>query len=94
MITENLAIFLQDFGVPCSCGAINFTGVLDTPDETLSMGGVNVLSTMYTLLVRASDVAAAAIASASALTVNGAAYTVRDILLQDDGAFCVLTLSK
>jgi hypothetical protein len=47
VITENLGTFLQDFGVPVLCGAYTFTGVLDAPDETLNMGGVNVLSTMY-----------------------------------------------
>lgn len=93
-LTENLAVFMTDFGVPCSAGAFNFTGILDLPDETLGMAGVNVLSTMYVLQVRTSDVRAASIASNSSVTVNGQAFTVRDVISIDDGAFSHLTLSK
>lgn len=95
-LSENLAVFLQDFGVPCSAngGAYTFTGILDLPDEVLNMAGVNVLSTMYALLVRSSDVAGAALASNSSITVNGQAFVVRDVLSQFDGAFSLLTLSK
>lgn len=94
MINENLGIFLREFGVPCSCNQASFVGVLDTPTEVLNMGSVNVLSTMYSLLVQSSDVAAASIKSGAAVTVNGQAYVARDVLLQDDGAFSVVTLSK
>lgn len=94
MFTESPAVFLRDFGVPCTIGAYAFTGILDAPDDTLSMGGVNVLTTMYALTVQASDVQAAAIASGVTVTVNGVAFTVRDVLSMDDGAFNHLTLSK
>ena len=96
MLTENLGEYLRDFGVPCSAGAYTFTGILDAPDDTLNMGagGVNVLSTMYVLLVKASDVLAGAIASGSAITVNGQAFVVRDVLSLEDAAFTNLTLSK
>lgn len=94
MFTENFGVFLADFGSPCTAGRVNFTGVLDAPDDTLNMGGVNVLSTMYVLQVRATDVAAAAITSGAAITVNGVAFIVRDVLSVDDAAFNQLTLSK
>ena len=94
MITEDPAVFLADFGVPCTSNGVPFTGVLDTPDQTLSMAGVNVLSTMYALTVKTADVTAAAIATGSAVTVNGAPFVVRDTVLQDDGVFSILTLSK
>lgn len=93
-LVENLAVFLTDFGVPCSAGAYAFTGILDKPDETLSMSGVNVLSTMYLLTVRTSDVAGGAIRSGVSIAVDGQAYVVRDVISQDDGAFTHLTLSK
>lgn len=93
MPTELHNIFLADFGVACSVGAVNFKGILDRPDETLNMAGVNVLSTMYALTIKTSDVAAAGIASGTAITVAGVAYVVRDVIAQDDGAFSVLTLS-
>ena len=63
MFAENPAVFLRDFGVPCVANGRSFTGILDTPDETMNMVGVNVLSTMYTLLVKTADQAAAGIAS-------------------------------
>ena len=61
---------------------------------TLNMAGINVLSTMFSLQVQSSDVTAATLATGSAVTVNGAAYTVRDVMLIDDGVFSKLTLSK
>lgn len=94
MLTENTGVFVKDFGVPCICGTYSFTGILNIPDETLNMAGVNVLSTMYVLEVQTSDVLAAAIVSGTALTVNGQAFTVRDVLSVDDGTFTHLTLSK
>jgi len=94
VFAENAAVFLADFGVPCSANAQSFTGILDQPDETLNMAGVNVLSTMYTLLLKTSDSAAAALASGTAITVNGTAFVVRDVMLKDDGVFTQLTLSK
>jgi hypothetical protein len=94
MFAENLAVFMADFGVPCTCGYVNFTGILNAPDETLNMGGLNVLSTMYMLEARSADLAGAGIMSASALSVNGVAFTVRDVLSIDDGAITHLTLTK
>jgi len=94
MFAENLDVFLRDFGVACSKGSVAWTGILDTPDETLSLAGVNVLSTMYQLRMKTSDASAAAIASGDAITVNGQPFIVRDVVLQDDGLFTVLTLSK
>ncbi len=94
MITENLDVFLGELGVACSCGVYAFTGLLDAPDQTLSQGGLNVLSTMYALQVKTSDVVAGSIATGSALVVNGQAYVVRDVLSHEDGAFSVLTLSR
>ena len=93
MLTENPDVFLQDFGVVCSSGGRSFMGLLDTPDETLNMGGINLISTMYVLAVKSADVAQSAIATGSAITVGGKPYVVRDVLQQDDGVFSNLTLS-
>ena len=94
MFAENPDVFLRDFGVPCIAAGRGFSGILDTPDETMNMGGVNVLSTMYTLQCKTSDVLASAIVSGTAISVNAAAFVVRDVLSQDDGVFSQLTLSK
>lgn len=93
MLTENPDVFLQDFGVMCSSGGRAFMGLLDTPDETLNMGGINLISTMYVLAVKSTDVAQSAIVTGSAITVGGKPYVVRDVLQQDDGVFSNLTLS-
>lgn len=94
MFTENPDVFLADFGVPCIANGQSFIGILDTPDETMNMGGVNVLSTMYTLQCKSSVAQALAIGTGSSVTANGMAFVVRDLVLEDDGVFCHLTLSK
>lgn len=94
MLIEKLSTFFADFAVPCTCGATAFPGILDLPDETMNMGSVNILSTMYVLQVQTSSVLAAAIVSGSAITVNGQPFTVRDVLSVDDGVISHLTLSK
>jgi hypothetical protein len=94
VFAENLDVFLRDFGVPCTANGRTFIGILDTPDETLNMAGVNQLSTMYLLTVKTSDVTAAALVSGNSITVNATAYVVRDVMLDDDGALSHLTLSK
>jgi hypothetical protein len=91
---EDLDAFMGDFGVACSKGGTAFTGVLDTPDETLNLGGVNMLSTMYALQVKTVTATALSIATGDTLTVGGGTYIVRDVMLEDDGAFSKLTLSK
>ena len=47
MFTEDLSIFLEDFGVSCTAGAVSALGILDMPGETVS-GGM-VISTEYTV---------------------------------------------
>lgn len=94
MLVETLDVFLRDMGVPCVAGAYTFTGLFDQPDDQLSAAGINFLSTMYLVTAKAADVNAAGLASGSALTVNGIAYVVRDVMSVDDGAFTNLTLSK
>jgi hypothetical protein len=94
MFAEDPSVYLADFGVPCTSGGHTFTGIFDTPDDTLNMAGVNVFSTMYALLCQSADVVAAGIKGGSTVTVNGTAYTVRETLLQDDGAFTQINLSK
>lgn len=94
MITENLEAFLQDFGVPCSCGPYAFTGILDQPDEILSTGQTDVISRERVLTCRTSDVQAGGIAGGSAVIANGQPFKVRAVLSQDDGAFSTLSLSK
>lgn len=90
MITEDLSIFLADFGVSCTAGAVTANGILDMPSQILSDGMV--LSTDYTLTARASDFGT--LIRGSSITVDSVAYTVRETMLIDDGKFVQIALQK
>lgn len=89
-ITEDLDIFLADFGVSCTAGAVTANGILDMPSQILSDGMV--LSTDYTLTARAS--AFGTLTRGSSITVDSVAYTVRETMLIDDGKFVQIALQK
>jgi hypothetical protein len=89
-ITEDLDIFLADFGVSCTAGAITANGILDMPSQILSDGMV--LSTDYTLTAR--TLKFGSLIRGDLITVDGAAYTVRETMLIDDGKFVQIALQK
>ena len=89
-ITEDLDIFLADFGVSCTAGAVTANGILDMPSQILSDGMV--LSTDYTLTARASNFGS--LIRGNSITIDGAAYTVRETMLIDDGKFVQIALQK
>jgi hypothetical protein len=88
--TEDLDIFLVDFGVSCTAGAITANGILDMPSQVISDGMV--LSTDYTLTARASNFGS--LIRGDSITVDGTAYTVRETMLLDDGKFVQLGIQK
>lgn len=92
MFIESPDSFLDDFGVPCSKGATNFTALLDMPDNSFDVGGMSIQSTEYSLTYRSADMT---LAKGDVVTVNGIVYTVRssDNLL-DDGMFSAAKLTK
>lgn len=89
-ITEDLDIFLADFGVSCTAGAVTANGILDMPSQILSDGMV--LSTDYTLTARASSFGS--LIRGNSITVDSVAYTVRETMLIDDGKFVQIALQK
>lgn len=89
-LTETLDVFLADFGVSVTNGVTSTTGVLDMPSEIIA-GGM-VITTDYALTIKASVYPN--LKHGDSLTVNGAAYTVREVRLQDDGAFAVVYMNK
>lgn len=82
--------FLTDFGVSVTAGAVSGYGILDMPGIVVADGMV--ISTDYTLRCLASDFGS--LAYGASITVDGAAYTVREARLIDDGVFCELSLQK
>ena len=89
-LTEDLEIFLNDFSVSCTAGAVTARGILDMPSQVIADGMV--LSTDYTLTAKASDFGG--LIRGDAITVNGTAYTVREVMLIDDGSFVQIAMQK
>ena len=87
---EDLSVFLADFGVSVTAGAVSGFGVLDMPGDLVLDGMV--ISTDYSLRCEASKFGD--LLYGAAMTIDGNSYEVRDNRLVDDGAFCMITLSK
>jgi hypothetical protein len=88
--TEDLAVFLADFGVSITAGAVSGLGLLDMPGELIADGMI--ITTDYTLRCEASKFGG--LGYGTALTVDGVSYQVRDNRLIEDGKFCNITLQK
>lgn len=89
-LTEDLNVFLDDFGVSCTAGAISALGILDMPSQIIS--GDMVLSTDYTLTCRAADFGG--LLYGDGITVGGVNYQVRETRKIDDGAFVEIALQR
>jgi hypothetical protein len=89
-LTEDLDIFLADFGVSCTAGATTANGILDMPSQVISDGMV--LTTDFTLTARASNFGS--LIRGDSITVDGTAYTVRETMLLDDGKFVQLGIQR
>lgn len=88
--SEDLDGFLNDFGVAVTFGSYSAKGILDAPSEIIA-GGM-VLTTDYQLTFKTS--ALPGLGYQSSITVDSAAYTVREVRAQDDGKFSIAYLSK
>lgn len=89
-LTEDLDIFLADFGVSCTAGATTANGILDMPSQVISDGMV--LTTDFTLTARASNFGS--LIRGDSITVDGTAYTIRETMLLDDGKFVQLGIQR
>ena len=89
-ITEDLNLFLDDFGVSCTAGAISALGILDMPTQVLA--GEMVLTTDYSLTARTADFGG--LLYGDGITVGGINYQVREVRRLDDGAFCEIALQR
>lgn len=89
-ITEDLDIFLADFGVSSTAGAVTANGILDMPTQVLA--GDMVLTTDYTLTARYADFGG--LIYGDGITVDGINYQVRENRRIDDGKFVEISLMK
>lgn len=89
-LTEDLDVFLADFGVNVTVGAVSSLGILDMPMEVVA--GDQVLSIDYKLTVKTSDFGG--LLYGDGITVDGVNYTVRSAQPIDDGRFTELFLMK
>lgn len=89
-LDEDLNLFLDDFGVSCTAGAVSALGILEMPTQVLA--GEMVLSTDYTLICRNSDFGG--LLYGDGITVNGVNYSVRETRQLDDGAFVEISLQR
>lgn len=89
-ISEDLTVFLNDFGVSCTAGAVTAIGILDMPSQVLA--GDMVLSTDYSLTARFADFGG--LKYGDPITVAGVNYQVRETRQLDDGAFVEIGLQK
>jgi len=90
VITEDLNLFLEDFGVTCTSGAVTAKGILDMPSQVVADGMV--LTTDYKLTVRTADFGG--LLYGSPITVDGVNYQVREAMKIDDGMFTDLMLTR
>ena len=88
--TEDLTLFLNDFGVSCTAGAVSALGILDMPTQVLA--GEMVLSTDYTLTASYADFGG--LVYGDGITVDAINYQVRENRRLDDGKFVEISLMK
>jgi hypothetical protein len=88
--TEDLSVFVADFGVPVSAAGRTGLGILDMPSEMVADGVV--LTTDYQLTVVTSDFGS--FTAGDSVTVDGVSYKVRSPELIDDGKFTKLMLMR
>ena len=90
MLTDDPSIYLADFGVTVTAGAVTGTGILDMPSEILLDN--QIISTEYTVTCEASKFGD--LLYGSQVNVNGAAFEVRATVLLTDGVFVQLSLQR
>jgi hypothetical protein len=88
--TEDLDLFLADFGVAVSSGNVTGIGILDMPSEIVADGVV--LTTDYKVMVKTSVFGG--LLYGAAVTVDGVNYQVREAMKVDDGSFTELMLTR
>jgi hypothetical protein len=89
-LTEDLSLFLADFGVTVTSGAVTGLGILDMPGQVVA--GEMIITTDYRLTAKTSEFGG--LIYGAAVTVDGINYQVRDAMKIDDGEFTELMLMR
>jgi hypothetical protein len=89
--SEDTSALFRDFGVTVTHGARTARAILDQPTTAMLDGGLAI--TDYQITLAADELAT--LGTGDTVSIGGAAYTVREVYLLDDGAMkrAVLTPS-
>ena len=90
MITEDLDVFLADFGVSVIAGAVSGVGILDMPGQ--SVMDDMVISTNYQVTCRADEFGW--LGYGDVMTIDSNTYRVQELMTLTDGKFCSAQLEK
>jgi hypothetical protein len=89
-IAEDLDVFLTDFGVSVTAGAVSGLGVLDMPGQSI-MGDM-VISNGYRVTCRWDEFGD--LAYGDSVTVDGEVYRVQENKQISDGKFCSIEMER
>ncbi len=97
MIEEDLTVFLADFGVSITAGAVSGLCLLDMPGEVVFDGVretyTGALSTMYSITCRTDEFGS--LGYGDSVTVDGEVYILQEApILITDGVFCRINLER
>jgi hypothetical protein len=91
---QDVQIMLNEFGLSVTVGAVTAKGTVDRTDEEMKMAGFTefigkaILVTLYTKTF------AAVLAVGAAITVDGTAYKIHELLQSADGALTRVLCAK
>ncbi len=88
--TEDLDVFLSDFGQAVIRNGVSYKGILEQPDEIVADGLV--MTTDYELTGKTSELGS--LVFDDIISVDGDNYKVRQARKIDDGKFCTVSLNK
>jgi len=88
--TEDLNMFLSDFGQPVIRNGVSYKGIFEQPDEIVVDGLV--MTTDYELTVKTSELGS--LIFDDTISIDGDNYKVRQSRKIDDGKFSKIMLSK
>ena len=88
--TEDLDVFLSDFGQAVIRDGVSYKGILEQPDEIIADGLV--MTTDYELTGKTSELGS--LVFDDIISVDGDNYKVRQARKIDDGKFCTVSLNK